>query len=169
MVKAISEEIRLIEPKIEDYDFYYDLKSEKTNIFWSGHTQKPNYETFKVWYIENVINKSIIFKFIDWKNKHVGALYFKIYNNICTYLGLAISEKYQGLGISKIAVLAFINHIKEVYVDCETIKFYIREDHYQSISIHKKLGCIQSGEYEYKFLESENKEIKMIEWILRIK
>lgn len=169
MNKAGLEEVNLINARYEDYDFYYDLKSEPSNIYWSGHKKKPDYSSFRNWYIENVIEQRIMFKFIEWKGEKVGAIYFRIDDQICSYLGLAISEKFQGKGIARLAVEKFIEYVKSYYNSCETIKFFIREDNNISIKIHEKLGCRKTGKFEYTFLASDDKEIKKEEWQLILK
>lgn len=168
MTKVIFEEITLTNARIKDYDFYYDLKSEPSNIYWSGHKNKPDYNSFKKWYIENAIEQRISFKFIEWKGEKIGAIYFKIDDKICTYLGLAISEKFQGKGIARLAVEKFIECVKYNYHNCEVIRFLIREDNNISIKIHEKLGCRKTGKFEYTFLVSDDKDIKMEEWELKL-
>lgn len=169
MQKATLDEISFIKGVLEDYDFYYELKSEPSNIYWSGHKNRPDYNNFKIWYIENVINEQIIFHFICWNGKKVGALYFSINNAICINYGIAVSERVQGRGIASLAVNKFIDIIKFKYTSCKQIRFLIREDNVASIKIHEKLGFQRTGKNEYKFLESDGREIKMEEWIIDLK
>ena len=84
-------------------------------------------------------------------------------DQICTYLGLAISEKFQGKGIARLAVEKYLEYVKFNYPSCKKIKFFIREDNNISIKIHEKLGCRRTGRFEYNFLASDDKDIKMEE------
>lgn len=161
-----NDEIQFIIGNIEDYEFYYDLKCEESNIYWSGYKYKPTYEKLKQWYIDKVINNGIEFRFIEYNNVKVGALYYKLEDSICKYLGLAVSEKFSGNGIAKATVEKFINEIKNL--NCKKIQFFIRTDNLASIKIHEKLGCKRSGHTEYLYIESEDRDVLMEEWELYI-
>jgi len=55
MDKARFEDVVLTNASIEDYDFYYDLKSESSNVYYLGHNKEPDYSNFGNRYVENVI------------------------------------------------------------------------------------------------------------------
>lgn len=161
------QEIELINATIDDYDFYYALKSEKSNIYWSGHKRKPDQKKFRSWYRINVLNSDICFKIILCKGKKVGVIYFKLIDQLkCNYLGLGISEKYQGKGIASVVVLKFIENLKINFPNCLKIIFFIRADNLNSQKIHLKLGCTKTGEYEDQYLKSNKTEVTLEEWEL---
>ncbi len=167
MDKAKLSDICLVSATIEEYDFYYNLKCEESNIYWTGHDKKPDYNSFKNWYVDNVLSKKLSFYIIKWRDVNVGAIYYNmVSNDFCNYLGLAITEKVQGKGIATLAVTKFIEHIRMIYPDCTKIGFYIREDNTVSQNIHKKLGCVKTGETEELYLASEKKNIIMDYWQL---
>lgn len=41
--------LRLAVP--EDFDFFYELKCEESNIYWTGHGEKPNREKLYLFFI----------------------------------------------------------------------------------------------------------------------
>lgn len=166
MIKAQSDEVKLVDATLEDYDFYYRLKSEESNIYWSGHKKKPDYDGFKKWYMTNVIDKGIVFKFIEFNGQKAGALYFRVENEECTYLGIAVSELYQGMGISEIALEKLNEYLNATYPECNFIKVLIRFDNDRSIHIHEKLGYKRTGVTKPLYLESDEKDIIMEEWQL---
>jgi RimJ/RimL family protein N-acetyltransferase len=169
MKKAQPDDVKLINPTLDDYDFYYNLKSEESNIYWSGHKKKPDYEGFKKWYMTNAIEQGIVFKFIEFSGQKAGALYFRVENNECTYLGIAVSELYQGMGISEIALEKLNEYLDTTYPECSHIKVLIRIDNERSIHIHEKLGYNRTGVKKPLYLESDEKEIIMEEWQLFLK
>lgn len=162
---AKLEDIEMVNSTMEDYEFYYNLKCEESNIYWSGYTKKPDYNNFKQWYMDNVISKRISFFIILYNNEKVGAIYFNmIDDSYCNYLGLAITERVQGRGIATLAVLKFFEYIRKNYPKCMTIGFYIRLDNLASQKIHAKLGCTKTDKIEERYLESEEKNIIMEFW-----
>lgn len=163
--RAKIEEVDLVKATLEDYDFYYNLKCEKTNIYWSGFLTRPDYDGFKDWYENNVIKNKISFYFITHNNLKVGAIYYRIIDeNHCNYLGLAVTEKVEGRGIGTLAVSKFLEHIRRTYPKCKIIDVNIRIDNFASQKVHEKLGFRKTGETEDVYLESEGKNIAMEYW-----
>lgn len=39
---------------MDDFEFFYDLKCEENNIFWTGHGEKPQKENLKKFYEHSV-------------------------------------------------------------------------------------------------------------------
>lgn len=35
---------------IDDFDFFYEIKSEENNIFWTGHKEKPNKDNLLIFF-----------------------------------------------------------------------------------------------------------------------
>lgn len=46
--------IRLAE--LKDFDFFYDLKCEDSNVFWTGHGEKPKRENLLSFFIKAIEN-----------------------------------------------------------------------------------------------------------------
>ena len=163
--RAKIEEVDLVKATQADIDFYYNLKCEKSNIYWSGLLTRPDYDDFKDWYEINVINNKISFYFITHNNLKVGAIYYRIIDeNHCNYLGLAVTEKVEGRGIATFAVSKFLEHIRMTNPKCKIIDFYIRIDNFASQKVHEKLGFKKTGKTEAVYLESEGKKITMEYW-----
>lgn len=51
--------MRLRKAEKSDFDFFYKIKSEETNIFWTGWDKKPEYVSLLNWY-NKVIDESIL-------------------------------------------------------------------------------------------------------------
>ena len=44
----MKKKIEIIEANLDFFDFFYDIKSEEDNIYWSGHEEKPKYNALKI-------------------------------------------------------------------------------------------------------------------------
>ena len=38
----------------EDFDSYYELRCDESNILWTGHNRVPDKEGLRGWYLENI-------------------------------------------------------------------------------------------------------------------
>jgi len=156
------DDISLVPGNINDFEFYYSLKCEQSNIIWSGFIGKPEREKLLSWYKNNVLDKMCEFFIIKYNNIDVGALYFKFNSTeICEFLGIGISEKYQGKGIAVFALKRFIEYIVNNYPFCKIITTLIREDNLKSQQAFKRAGFSFSGKIEDKYLYSIGHKIKM--------
>ena len=41
---------------LDDFEFFYDLKCEESNIYWTGHNEKPNKENLYAFFSKAVEN-----------------------------------------------------------------------------------------------------------------
>ena len=154
--------ISLVRGDINDFEFYYRLKCEESNIEWSGFIGKPDREKLFSWYKNNVLDKKYEFFIIKNNNMYVGALYFKFNSTeSCEFLGIGVSEKEQGKGIAVFALKRFIEYIIKNYPSCKIITTLIREDNLKSQQAFKRAGFLFSGKIEYKYLSSIARKIKM--------
>ena len=97
--------IRLAAP--EDFEFFYQLKCEPSNIFWTGFDTPPERTSFQKWY-ERIIqnqgektNRKIYIIMDD--NTPVGHIYIEPSGSDVFDIPMAISEKYWGHGYGKAA------------------------------------------------------------------
>lgn len=63
----------------EDYDDFFKIKSDYNNVTWGGFLQKPDYEKFKIWFIQQINSKSNREIFIV-KKENVSVGYFNLDN-----------------------------------------------------------------------------------------
>lgn len=154
--------IRLAE--MEDFEFFYNLKCEKLNIFWTGHKEKPERENLHKFFV-NAVNNAVkketrkIF-IIENDNDKVGHIYIiPDENNDVFAVSIALSENYVGHGYAKKAIeLGFEIGIGYGYK--KAIAF-IREDNIRSINSFTSSGFKLSNYYEMRYIPNLEKEVKM--------
>lgn len=157
--------------KIDDFDEYYKLKSDDSNIYWTGWSNKPNYENLKKFYIETINNlksikdRRIYLAYVD--NKVVGYIYIDYIDDDTFALSPAINSEYQGKGYGKqIIELGIQEGLKLGFKNMEA---YIREDNVVSQACFEHNGAHKTDISKDLYIENLNKTIKMIKYYYQTK
>lgn len=144
----MKDNITLKRAGVDFFDFFYGVKSEVSNVYWSGHLKKPDYDNLFKWYrIQLDSEKRIIFQILN-KQVEVGYLYFDLCAEKMIELSYAVSEEYWGKGIATSAIKAAVLFAKEKYSDF-VVKAYIAVENYGSIKALTRNGFRKTG-CEYK-------------------
>lgn len=147
---------------LTDFDFFYEIKCEETNIFWTGHLEKPekdnlfsffesaikdamNYNSRKIYIVEDDMNK-------------IGYLYI-IPSNESFELSSAISHKYQKKGYGKKAIMLGLEEGKKM--GFKRMVSSIREDNIASLKAYTACGVVVTDEYRNVYIPRLDKEVKM--------
>lgn len=126
---------------IDFFDIFHQIKSEDINIYWSGHTDKPDYGNLKKWYFNQLENKNRIFFCINYLENDIGYLYYDIDENLKTIeLSYAVLSEYAGLGITSKAVNDAIKYSESHKYQNYEIFLYIEKENYSSQKVAKKNG-----------------------------
>jgi len=89
----------------EDYDDFFEMKSDYNNIAWGGFLQKPDYEDFKLWFLKQIDSKSKR-KIYIVKRENVSVGYFNLeyIDNITSEISYGVISEFTGLGIGTFIV-----------------------------------------------------------------
>lgn len=159
-------------PKIEikkatmlDFDFYYKVKSEPDNIYWTGHSKAPNYEELKKWYYNIIMysnKKKIYIPF--YQGQRIGYLYVDIKDKNVVDLPIGISKKYQGTGLAYYVIKEFM---KLVIRDYDNPKFvgWIFRNNLASQMLFRANGWIATQETKKVYLPLKNDYEEMINYV----
>ena len=154
--------IRLAAP--EDFEFFYQLKCEPSNIFWTGFDTPPERTSFQKWY-ERIIqnqgektNRKIYIIMDD--NPPVGHIYIEPSGSDVFDIPMAISEKYWGHGYGKAAARLALEEARSLGFHHYVGK--IREDNIASLRAYASLGVSFPGDYEMCYIPKLDKEVKML-------
>lgn len=89
----------------EDFPEFLRLKSEPLNIYWSGHSAKPDPEVLKRWYVDALDERFILFA--ELAGGIVGYSYIvPEADSVETAVGVAEAMTRRGLGTRIIALTA---------------------------------------------------------------
>ena len=151
---------------MEDFEFFYELKCEESNIFWTGHGEKPQRENIYNFYKNAIANadkqeaRKIII--VESDGVPVGHLYLipDLENN-CFDLAPAISEKYRGKGYAKMAYEQGLKLGREY--GFAKMRGSVREDNTASIKLLVSCGAVLLPEYKMVYIPKLDKEVKMFD------
>ena len=106
-------EVDIRKATLSDFDFFYGIKSEYNNIYWTGHKMKPDYGKLKKWYTDILSNNKRITYIISYLGEKIGYLYLDIINKNLVEVAIAISEKYQRKGLASQSLKKFLKIIRD--------------------------------------------------------
>ena len=149
---------------LEDFDFFYDLKCEESNIYWTGHDEKPKRENLYGFFksaIDNVAGRETRKIFIVENDSiPVGHLYVIPDLETNSFeLAPAVSEKYRGKGYAKKAIELGLQ-IGQEY-GFSKLFTSIREDNTASLKVFAACGAKLLPEYRMVYIPKLGKEVKM--------
>lgn len=155
--------IVLREGKFEDFEFYYNIKSEKSSVYWGGFDTKPSYEKLQKYYrklINGEINRKLYIMFADTN----PAGYLQLAKNAENKyeISYGVSEKYRGNGYGSY----IISYAKNIVANKNAYLIgYVREDNVASIKCFRKNGFRKSREYDERYFEKDREFKKMNLWL----
>lgn len=157
------EDVMLRKARIDDFNYFYEIKSEDDNLFWCGYAKKPivdNLWLFWNKYIQDNSERTIFMIIIE--NKPCGYVYvdYKNMNNV--ELSIGVSSKCSGKGIATCAIQEIVLKLRKYNVP--EIFAYIREDNSRSERVFTKSGFIKTNLYRKLKLENSIDEITLFKW-----
>lgn len=152
--------------KLDKYDDYYKLKADDSNVFWTGWSNKPDYENLKKFYIETIKNLKTIkdrrIYLAYEEDKCIGYIYIDYVDDDTFALSPAIGSEFQGKGYGKqIIGLGIQEGLKLGFKNMEA---YIREDNIASQKCFEYNRAHKTDISKKLFIENKNQEIKMIKY-----
>lgn len=149
----------LKEASIEDFEFYYSLKSEKSAVYWSGFPNKPDYNNLNdFWHklLENKQNNRKIFILFE-DSLPLGYIQ-TIEDDTGIELAMGIVEAARGKGYGA----AVINLAVQRCGVGKTLFSYVREDNIASIKSFEKNKFIATENFYNQNFELDARSFKMI-------
>lgn len=154
-----------------DFDKFYELKADDSNIYWTGWINKPDYDNLKTFYTDIVNNQDNLKKrkiYLAYDNNEViGYIYIDYVNDDTFHLSPAIHSKFQGRGYGKELIKLGIQ--EGLRLGYKNMEAYIREDNLASQKCFMYNNALKTDIYENKYIENLNKEIKMIRYFYESK
>lgn len=155
-------EIRLAE--LNDFEFFYNMKCEDSNIFWTGHEEKPEKDKLLLFFDKTIMNAGNLYTrkiyIVEDNGMKVGHLYITPEKSGEYFeLAIAISEKYWGRGYARKAINLGLEEGRRL--GFHKMRDSIREDNYASMKAYKACGVTVTDEYRMVYIPKLKKEIRM--------
>ncbi|MDR1522246.1 MAG: GNAT family N-acetyltransferase [Streptococcaceae bacterium] len=155
---------------MNDFDFFYNIKKQSENIYWTGFNSPPNVDGLFKWFY-SIIEKQtksenrkiyIIKLLCDDLVEKCGYMYLDYINNNQCNASIAVSNKFMNFGIgtkaiNEFCIIARKMGFKEVIAE-------IREDNFKSQKIFSNNGFINIKESKKKKLENQLQKINMFKY-----
>lgn len=147
----------------EDFDFFYELKSEDFNIFWTGGAAKPEKENLRKFFdtaVDRAGEKDTrkIYIVENEEEEKVGHLY--ILPNGETYeLACAVLSTFGRRGYAKRAIKLGLEEGRRL--GFQRMVSSIREDNIASMKAYTACGIQVLDEYKKVFIPKLGKNVKM--------
>lgn len=153
--------------KIEDFDFFLKLKSQKDAIKWSGFSEAPNPDIFKQYFIDNILNNPNSYVYYlkdDSDNIPMGYIQFNSESDtVVEGRGTNILKCYQGCGLlDEMTKLMFAKAKEEGF---KTMYTYASEKNLPAIYNLQSNGYIRTDIYEERMMQAQNESHKFYKWI----
>lgn len=146
--------MKIIGASINDFEDYYRIRCEPSDIYWMGHTSPPDYQMIRSVFSERLAPKTllkegdkVIYMARDANDDTVGFAMLSLTEDGIE-IGISLMQKYQGLGygteiISEIVSLATVEYKHTLFAR-------IRDDNTASQRIFMKNGFKRTEQFEMK-------------------
>lgn len=145
--------IKLVGATIGDFEDYYKIRCEPSDIYWMGHTSPPDYQMIFGVFSERLgtnhlskIDDKVIYMAKNDNDKTVGFLMLSL-TNFGIEIGISLFQKYQGLGFGTEIIAEALSLSLRYNL---TIFARIRDDNTASQKIFIKNGFNRTEEFELK-------------------
>ena len=141
-----------------DFDDYLCLKSEPSNIYWSGFSSAPEREKLKQHFLAALNNKTRDVYLLKESEKVIGYLYIDyLLEGNTAELAYGISEFQAGRGLAKL-MIGFA--LEKIPSDIDIQIAWIAESNIPSIKTIEALGFNNTADVEYRDLAQFTSKVK---------
>ncbi|NPA38136.1 MAG: GNAT family N-acetyltransferase [Chlorobi bacterium] len=144
-----NEHCEIIPAVIENFDDYYEIRSEKKNLFWTGYDAPPDYERFFEWYKKRLADNKRDLYLVYCDNVCSGSLNIDYYEDHAM-IGYSVKEAFEGQGLGTYIVKCAIDIIKK-REELKYIGAWINEKNKGSIKVITKNN----------FYKTDTKEVRL--------
>lgn len=152
----------------EDFEDFFNIKSDTDNIKWSGFLAAPEKKSFRIWYSGQIQNpgRDIYLVYID-KNIHAVAFFYIDYcENKSFQVPSGVIGEFTRQGIGTWVIQEAEKIAKER--GCKVHFDLISEFNIGSSKRYEKLGFTKTTEFEIRNVPLAGGEQKFYKWIKKI-
>lgn len=143
----------------DDYDDFFKMKSDFNNIAWGGFLQKPDYERFKSWFMQQIDpgNKRKIY-IVKKQNISVGYFNLEDVDEITSEISYGVISEFTGLGIGTFIVRSATTILNKKLVA------WVANDNIPSIKCFEKNSFAKTDETQIRNLPLLGGEHVFYKW-----
>lgn len=133
----------LREAREDDFEFYYQLKSEKSAVYWSGFESAPDRDRLLDFWNKYVIMDNPERKILILQSNNEALGYLQaVFDKTSIGLSMGIREAKRGYGFGKQIIGLAVNF----FAECLDFYCYVREDNISSMNCFTSNGFRETGE-----------------------
>ncbi len=149
--------VRLAKPN--DYEAYYGIRAEESNLFWTGYEKAPDYEGFRGWYLGRLddSDRLLYLMFKSIKGECMGSLNIDWNREKrLVAIGYSIKSEFENKGLGTYLVKQALELIEEQikenksYQNATEVIAWINEHNKASQRVADKCGFKQSDGSELR-------------------
>lgn len=147
---------------LSDFESFYSLKCEISNIRWTGHSVAPDKDNLYGWFKKALNNPNRII-YLFWNEKVcLGYLYVDFISETEREMAYGISETQQGKGYASLMIADCLELLRNEGVNKAVA--YISEKNIASQHVAKKNGLKKTNEHYFSELPLHGGESKFEKW-----
>lgn len=149
-----------------DFDFFYSIKCDEDNMYWSGHNEGPMRDSLYAFFSSQIQNQDVLHKRTIYivveksDGKRAGYLYLDPISSDSAEISIGILQAFSGRGFGRKAVCALCELAWSI--GFKSIYALIREDNLRSQRMFEHAGFKKTEQYQYQFIQNMDCEVKMI-------
>ena len=142
----------------EDFEEYFEMKSEPTAVAWSGFAGKPDRDALHLHFQKLLLDKNVqlFFLYDASVNQIVGYAQINFESETVHYAGYSIKLKFQAKGYSRRMTALVIQHAKAL--GFKRMTGWISENNHASLRWNKAFGLTKTDQAKSVYLESFQRE-----------
>lgn len=138
-MREVSADVTLRLAEQSDFEKFFALKSEQTNIYWSGYSAPPDRNDLHNWFIKNLSgsgHREILLGCID--DRVCGYLYLDAGSEAFD-ISIGVSEDFRSMGIASKMLERARQYVRQEK-ECQRINAWIYDDNAASIRAFERAG-----------------------------
>jgi len=155
--------ITLKKATIDDFDCFYNIKCEQNNIYWSGHSEKPDFDKLKNWFYNKLNSKNREILIIKYNNICCGYIYVDLIEDNKIEISYGVKEKFSRKGIATSSiqkVIAYLDKYENKEIFC-----YVADQNIPSIKVVTKNNFKKTDDCKLVTFNQIDEQVNMRKYI----
>ena len=163
----MGEKLQLRKLMIDDFSFIFNLYCEKSQIYWSGHSEAPNEKSLSIWFNKLLSDANTLPYVIEKDNEGIGFCRLVISPDdryVCNDYSISISECFRGKGYGTKAISLLVKEAGKYEI--KYMYGWVLDTNEASKRAFIRNGFQFTGNKKDQYIPLEGKNICMHEYVL---